>query len=116
MAMVVSEFICRRIAPLQRHSRSMWAYTGPSYSMRNLVIPFSPHVLRELLPRLTGGNPDELPPIGMPLYNFKPPGALAMEMPLFDEWGLLPEGERRSPAVAPPRGRPPKDTGCVVTP
>ncbi|KAE8769036.1 hypothetical protein D1007_59418 [Hordeum vulgare] len=41
MAMVVREFICRRIAPLQRHSRPMWAYAGPSNSMRTQVAPFT---------------------------------------------------------------------------
>ncbi|KAE8783058.1 hypothetical protein D1007_43542 [Hordeum vulgare] len=28
MAMVVREFICQRIAPLQRHSRPMWTFRG----------------------------------------------------------------------------------------
>ena len=78
--------------------------------------PLSPHVLRELPRGLTGGNPDELPRNVLLLYSFKPLGALAVEMPLFDEWGLLPEGERHSPEAAPLAVRPPEDPGCVVTP
>ncbi|KAE8797589.1 hypothetical protein D1007_27244 [Hordeum vulgare] len=67
MAMVMCEFICRWIAPLQRHSHPMWAYTRPSDSMRTQVVPFSPDFLRELLRQLTSDNPDELPPKGVPL-------------------------------------------------
>ncbi|KAE8784709.1 hypothetical protein D1007_41706 [Hordeum vulgare] len=72
MAMAVRELICGRIAPLQRHSRPMWAYAGPNDSMRTQAAPFSPDVLHELLRRLTGGDPDELPPDGEPLYRLKP--------------------------------------------
>ncbi|KAE8796506.1 hypothetical protein D1007_28492 [Hordeum vulgare] len=61
MTMVVHEFSYQRIAPLQRHSRPMWAYTGANNSMRTQVVPFSPDFLRELLRRQTGDNPDELP-------------------------------------------------------
>ncbi|KAE8770440.1 hypothetical protein D1007_57802 [Hordeum vulgare] len=71
MAMVVREFICRWIAPLQRHSHPMWANAEPSDPMRTQVLPLSPHVLHELLRRLTGDDPDELPQNGLPLYNFK---------------------------------------------
>ncbi|KAE8799584.1 hypothetical protein D1007_24961 [Hordeum vulgare] len=90
MAMVVREFICRRIAPLQRHSCPMWAFSGPHDPMRFQVLPHPPHVLHELLRRLTGGDPDELPLNSLPLYKFKVPRALVAEMPLSDEWGLLP--------------------------
>ncbi|KAE8800811.1 hypothetical protein D1007_23647 [Hordeum vulgare] len=96
MAMVVREFTCQRISPLQRHSRPMWAYAGPSDLMRTQVAPFSPDVLRELLRRLTGDNLGEVPSDGQPLYGLKAPKALIIEMPLFDEWGLLREGENIS--------------------
>ncbi|KAE8794415.1 hypothetical protein D1007_30861 [Hordeum vulgare] len=42
MAMVLREFICRRLAPLQGHSRPMWAYVGPSNSMMTQAAPFPP--------------------------------------------------------------------------
>ncbi|KAE8792094.1 hypothetical protein D1007_33418 [Hordeum vulgare] len=93
MAMVVLEFICRRISPLQRHSRPMWAYIGPRDPMMFHIIPLSSDVLCELLRRLTGSNPDELPENGLPLYNFKSLESLVMKMSLFDEWGFLPRKE-----------------------
>ncbi|KAE8787485.1 hypothetical protein D1007_38542 [Hordeum vulgare] len=109
MAMVVHEFICRRISPLQRHSRLMWAYTGPGDSMWPQAAPFSSDVLHELLRPLTGGNPDELPPDGQPLYRLKALKGLTVEMPLFDEWGFLPEGREHSQGVVPPGVQPRHD-------
>ncbi|KAE8790570.1 hypothetical protein D1007_35082 [Hordeum vulgare] len=114
MAMMVREFICRWIAPLQRHSRPMWAYAGPSDSMRTQAAPFSPDVLCELLRRLTDDNPDELPPDGQPLYCLKALKDLTAEMPLFDEWGLLPEGKEHSQGGVPPGVRPLEDPDHVV--
>ncbi|KAE8804617.1 hypothetical protein D1007_19672 [Hordeum vulgare] len=49
------------------------------------VLPLAPDILRELLRRLIGDDPDELPQSGLPLYNFKAPEVLVVEMPLFDE-------------------------------
>ncbi|KAE8794158.1 hypothetical protein D1007_31029 [Hordeum vulgare] len=116
MVMVVHEFIYRWIAPHQRHSHPMWAYTGPSNSTRTQVILFSPHVLHELLRRLTGGNPEELPPNDLPLYSFKAPEAFVADMPPFNEWGLLPDGKRRSPGALTPIVQPHRSPGHVVTP
>ncbi|KAE8812641.1 hypothetical protein D1007_10342 [Hordeum vulgare] len=116
MAMVVREFICRWIAPIQRHSRPVWAYTGPNFSIRTEVIPFSPNVLRELLHRLTSGNPEELPLNGLPQYSFKDPGALFAGMRLFHEWGLLSQGERHSLEASPPGVQPYEVLGRVVLP
>ncbi|KAE8780395.1 hypothetical protein D1007_46476 [Hordeum vulgare] len=99
MAMVVREFICWWIAPLQRHFRPMWAYAGPRDPMRIQVLPLSPHVLHEFLHRLTGGNPDKLRQNGLTLYNFKAPEALVAKMPLFDEWGFLPGRAPRLPTI-----------------
>ncbi|KAE8801134.1 hypothetical protein D1007_23239 [Hordeum vulgare] len=100
MAMVVRELISRRIAPLQRHSHPMWAFTGPRDPMRVRVLPHSPDVLHGLLHRLTGGDPEELPLNGLPLYKFNAAGALIAGMPLFHEWVSLPgdahpQGARR---------------------
>ncbi|KAE8811753.1 hypothetical protein D1007_11559 [Hordeum vulgare] len=85
MAMVVREFFCRRIAPLQRHSRPMWAYAGRRDAMRIQILPLSSDVLCELLRRLTGDDRDELLQTGLPLDKFKAPGALVAEMPLFED-------------------------------
>ena len=69
MAMVVREFIRRRIAPLQCHSHPMWAFTGPADDMR-LQLPSLPSgTLREVLRLLTGEEPAGLPPDGFPLYD-----------------------------------------------
>ncbi|KAE8792919.1 hypothetical protein D1007_32421 [Hordeum vulgare] len=95
MVMVVREFIHRRVAPLQCHSRPMCAYAGTLDPMKIQVLPLSPDVLHELLRRLTGGDPNELPQNGLPLYNFKDAEALITGMPLFDEWGFLPGGDAR---------------------
>ncbi|KAE8813240.1 hypothetical protein D1007_09631 [Hordeum vulgare] len=100
MEMVVREFICRRIAPLWRHSRPMWTFRGPRDPMRIQVLPHPPHILSELLRQLTSGDPDELPLNGLPLYKFKSVEALVVEMPLFDEWGFLLGRDAR------PRGAP----------
>ncbi|KAE8793796.1 hypothetical protein D1007_31540 [Hordeum vulgare] len=85
MAMVVQEFIYRRIAPLQRYSLPMWPYAGPRDPMRIQVLPLSLDVLCKLLRQLTGDDPNELPLTGLPLYNFKASEALLAGMPLFDE-------------------------------
>ncbi|KAE8817743.1 hypothetical protein D1007_04605 [Hordeum vulgare] len=114
MAMVVREFICRRIAPLQCHSCPMWAYAGPNDSMRTQVATFSPIFLRELLRRLTGGNLDELPPAGQLLYRLKAVKDLTADMPLFDEWGLLPEGKEQSQGVVPHGVQPREDADRAV--
>ncbi|KAE8791170.1 hypothetical protein D1007_34429 [Hordeum vulgare] len=113
MAMVVQEFICRRIAPLQHHSRPMWAYTGPNDSMRIQVRHLSPDVLRELLRWLTSDDPSELPLHDLPLYSLKAPGTLVAGMPLFDEWGLL-SGGGASPAAPTPGVQARGDSGHAV--
>ncbi|KAE8811572.1 hypothetical protein D1007_11631 [Hordeum vulgare] len=93
MAMVMRKFICWQIVPLQRHSRPMWDYTRPGDSVRTQVTLFSSDVLHELLRRLTGGNPDELPRDSQPLDHLKALKDLTMEMPLFDEWGFSLRGK-----------------------
>ncbi|KAE8816033.1 hypothetical protein D1007_06583 [Hordeum vulgare] len=100
MAMLLREFICWRISPLQHHSRPMWTFRGPRDLMRIQVFPHPPDVLRELLRRLTGSDFDELPLNVLPLYKFKAPEALDTEMLLFDEWEFLPGRD------AHPRGAP----------
>ena len=103
MVMVVREFICRRITPLQRDSRPMWTFTGPRDPMRIQVFPHPPDMLRELLRRLTGGNPDELPVNGLPLFQFQASESLVGEMPLFTN-GVSAMGGMRAPEGPRPMG------------
>jgi hypothetical protein len=105
MAMVVKEFVRRRIAPLQRHSRPMWAFTGPSDPMRLQVPSLPSKTLQGVLQLLTGGDPALLPPEGRPLYAYPNAKAFAEKMPRFDEWGLPPEGHEG-----------PRDNPLLVTP
>ncbi|KAE8776992.1 hypothetical protein D1007_50273 [Hordeum vulgare] len=114
MVMVVREFICQRIAPLQRHSRPMWAYARPSDSMGTQAAPFSYDVPHELLRRLTSRSPDELPRDGQPLYRLKALKDLTAKISLFYEWGLLPEAKEHSQGTVPPGVRPHEDPDRVA--
>ena len=51
---VVKEFLLRRIAPLQRHSRRMWAFSGHGDCMRLQEEDLTPEALRKVLLVLTG--------------------------------------------------------------
>ena len=51
---VVKEFLLRRIAPLQRHSRQMWAFTERDDRMRLQEEDLTPEVLRTVLLILSG--------------------------------------------------------------
>ena len=48
---VVKEFLLRRVAPLQRHSRRMWAFSGRDDRMRLQEEDLTPEVLRTALVR-----------------------------------------------------------------
>ena len=52
--MVVKEFIRRRIAPLQRHSRPMWTFSGSKDPLRIHVPEHPPEAQRTVLELLTG--------------------------------------------------------------
>ena len=51
---VVKEFLLRRVAPLQRHSHRMWAYSGRRDRMRLQEEDLTPEALRKVLLVLTG--------------------------------------------------------------
>ena len=51
---VVKEFLQRRIAPLQRHSRRMWDFAGYKDRMRLQEEDLAPEALRTVLRVLTG--------------------------------------------------------------
>ena len=58
---VVKEFLLRRVAPLQRHSRRMWAFSGRDDRMRLQEEDLTLEVLRTALLILTGDrNPGSI--------------------------------------------------------
>ena len=58
---VVKEFLLCRVAPLQRHSRRMWAFRGREDRMRLQEEDLTPEVLRTVLLTLTGDpNPGSI--------------------------------------------------------
>ena len=58
---VVKEFLLRRIAPLQRHSHRMWAFSGREDCMRLQEEDLTPEALRKVLLVLTGDpNPGSI--------------------------------------------------------
>lgn len=75
-SMVVQEFLRRRIAPLQRHSRPMWAFAGQEDPMRLQVGCLPPDVLGGMLRILTGEEHGELPEPGYPNAQLNKQGGL----------------------------------------
>jgi hypothetical protein len=104
--MVVREFIAQRIAPLLRHSRPMWTFSGPEDPMRLQVPSLPPETLRAVLERLTGDPvPATIPEGNSLLYTRLNSEAFVKIMPLFDEWGLRPKGlvgPRENPVLVVP--------------
>ena len=91
--MVVKEFIRCRIAPLQRHSRQMWTFSGYGDRMRLQAPALPPEARRTMLELLTGDPmPTNLPEEGCLLYCCSNKVEFVKQMPLFDEWGLCPAG------------------------
>ena len=86
---VVKEFLLRRIAPLQRHSRLMWSFGGREDRMRLQEEDLTPEVLRKVLLVLTGDpSPGSIRHGGALLYLCSNRGDFVKQMPGFDEWGL----------------------------
>src|SRR4051812_16800661 len=100
---VVKEFLLRRIAPLQRHSRRMWAFSGRGDRMRLQEEDLPPEVLRTVLLILTGApNPGNIQRGGALLYLRQNRDDFVNQMPIFDEWGLHPtglQGPRQNPVM-----------------
>ena len=58
---VVKEFLLHRVAPLQRHSHRMWAFSGREDRMRLQEEDLTPEALRKVLLVLTGDpNPGSI--------------------------------------------------------
>ena len=99
--MVVKKFIRCGIAPLHRHSRPMWTFSGYGDRMRLQVPALPPEARRTMLELLTGDPmPANLLEEGCLLYCCSNKVEFARQMPPFDEWGLRPaglEGPHESP-------------------
>ena len=66
---VVKEFLLRRVAPLQRHSRRMWAFSERDDHMRLQEEDLAPEVLKMALLTLAGDpNPGSVWQGGALLY------------------------------------------------
>src|SRR4051812_31168891 len=100
---VVKEFLLRCIAPLQRHSRRMWAFSGRGDRMRLQEEDLIPEVLRTVLLILTGApNLGNIQRGGPLLYLCQNRDDFVKQMPIFDEWGLRPaglQGPRENPVM-----------------
>src|SRR3954470_13550227 len=100
---VVKEFLLHRIAPLQRHSRRMWAFSGHDDRMSLQEEDLTPGALRTVLLVLTGDpNPGSIQRGGALLYLCQNRDDFVRQMPSFDEWGLRPagfQGPRENPVV-----------------
>ena len=90
---VVKEFLLCRVAPLQRHSRRMWAFRGREDRMRLQEEDLTPEVLRTTFLTLAGDpNPGSVRQGGALLYLCQSRGDFVKQMPIFDEWGSRPAG------------------------
>ena len=86
--MVVKEFVQRRVAPLQRHSRPMWTLLSSQDRMRFQESGLLLGTRRIVLKVLTGVFlPAELPGKNCLLYRCKNKDEFVKDMPLFDECG-----------------------------
>ena len=91
--MVVKEFLKRRVAPLQRHSRPMWALLSSQDHMRFQEEGLPLKTRETVLMVLTGTPlPDDVPRKSCLLYRCENKDEFAASMPSFDEWGLRPIG------------------------
>ena len=71
----------------------MWDFTGVEDPMRLQRPSLAADTLGMVLKLLTGeSEPTDLPGGGCLLYLCSNKAAFTGQMPLFDEWGLLPEG------------------------
>ena len=117
---VVKKLLQRCIAPLQCHSRPMWAYSGRQDRMRLQEGDLAPEMLRKVLKVLTGDpSPGSVRHGGALLYLCSNRVEFVRQMPRFDEWGLRPAslaGPRENPvaAVLPPLARADLASGVVA--
>ena len=81
---VVKEFLLCRVAPLQRHSRWMWAFRGREDSMRLQEEDLAPEVLKSALLTLAGDpNPGSVRRGGALLYLCQSRVDFVKQMPAF---------------------------------
>ena len=86
--MVVKEFVKRRVAPLQRHSRPMWTLLNSQDHMRFQESGLPLGTRQTVLKVLMGVPlPAEMPGKNCLLYRCKNKDEFVASMPSFDEWG-----------------------------
>ena len=99
--MVVKEFVQCRVAPLQRHSRPMWALLSSNDHMRLQESGLPLETRQAVLGVLAGVPlPDDMPGKSCLLYRCSNKEEFAEHTPSFDEWGLRPaglDGSRENP-------------------
>lgn len=88
-AMVAKEFICRRIAPLQRRSHPMWETTGSEDGTRLGKGHLSAGVVIEAWEVLFPGEAEEMPYDTCPVHRWANKVELVTAMPRFDQWGPI---------------------------
>ena len=83
--MVVKEFICHCVAPLQCNSRLLWTYSGSQDHLRLQVPDLAHEAMRTVLKVLRGDPaPASMPEEGCLLYCCSNKVEFTKQMPLFD--------------------------------
>ena len=114
--MVVKEFVRHRVAPLQRHSRPMWALHNSQDHMRLQESGIPLETWQTVLEVLAGVPlPDDMPGKSCMLYRCSNKEEFLEHMPCFDEWGLRPDG-LVGPRENPVNVVPLFDVGAELTP
>ena len=92
MRHVISDFLPKRIAPLQERSREAWSYSGMLDRTRVQPGPAGelPQSMYTLLMRQLTGVEAPLPPLPVTLLSLDPSREeIISRMPACDEWGIL---------------------------
>jgi hypothetical protein len=101
--MVAEDFVRRRIAPLQKHTKPMWMYSGPADAMRLHCSSHLPEVVASIMGILFTAPEVPVPrsELAKPLHQITPKKRLAILelMPEFTPQGLA--GEEKKEDAAP---------------
>ena len=101
--MVAAEFVRRRIAPLQAHKKAMWAYSGPTDSLRLHLSDHRPAVVEVILGGLFVNPevPERVHVAIRPLFEVPDKRrAILTDAPAFTPLGLAGDEEEEGPLPA----------------
>lgn len=101
-AMVIMEYLRRRIALLQLHSWTAWEYTSMKDMMKLHVGSLKPEVLDGALVILLGNPAEDPPEDALPLYHYQEMVELPWRCP-FSTGGAHARGPRRAHEKTPLR-------------